>query len=54
MTDQIDPMDKYLRQMAEGKSGIFRDHSCWKCNDGEKPCVNGTVNRCDYPRARND
>ena len=34
--------------------GIFRDHRCWKCNDGEKPCAMGGTHRCDYPRARND
>lgn len=47
-------LDEYLKKSAEGKQGIFRDHSCWKCQDGKKPCVNGSPNRCDYPRARND
>lgn len=23
------------------KEGMFRDHSCWKCGDGAKPCPNG-------------
>ena len=50
----LDPMDAYLRKQAEGKTGIFRDHSCWKCRDGAKPCVNGSPSRCDYPHARND
>ena len=36
------------------KSGIFRDHSCWKCNDGERECVRGSPNRCEFPHARND
>lgn len=36
------------------RPGIFRDHNCWKCQDGKKPCVNGSPNRCDYPHARND
>jgi hypothetical protein len=38
------------------KEGIFRDHNCWKCNDGEKPCVrkDGHSHRCEYPHARND
>ena len=35
-------------------SGIFRDHSCWKCNDGAKPCAQGGAHQCDYPHARND
>lgn len=36
------------------KEGIFRDHNCWRCNDGEKPCVNGHPHQCEYPHARND
>lgn len=38
------------------KEGIFRDHRCWKCNDGEKPCVRkgGHSHLCEYPHARND
>jgi hypothetical protein len=36
------------------KEGIFRAHSCWKCQDGAKPCVQGSPNRCEYPHARND
>lgn len=50
----IDPMDKYLRDAATGKDGIFRDHSCWKCQDGKKPCVRRGSNWCEYPHARND
>lgn len=34
--------------------GIFRDHRCWKCNDGEKPCVKGNPRDCETLRARND
>jgi hypothetical protein len=52
--DKTPTLDEHLRKAAEGKSGIFRDHRCWKCNDGEKPCVEGAVNRCGYPKARND
>lgn len=36
------------------KDGIFRDHNCWRCNDGEKPCVHGHPHNCVYPHARND
>ena len=36
------------------KTGIFRSHRCWRCDDGAKPCVRGTPNLCDYSRARND
>lgn len=36
-------------------AGIFRDHSCWKCSDGQRPCVaRGGPNNCEYPHARND
>jgi hypothetical protein len=38
----------------ETKEGIFRNHSCSKCDDGEKPCAQGNPNRCEYPHARND
>ena len=33
---------------------IFRDHNCWACRDGEKPCREGNYNCCSYPHARND
>ena len=48
--------DRYLRESARGKEGIFRDHSCWKCNDGAKPCIrkDGHSHLCEYPHARND
>lgn len=42
------------RDPNPSKEGFFRYHNCWKCREGEKPCVNGTPGRCDYPRARND
>ena len=36
------------------RSGIFRDHNCWKCLDGKVPCATGNPNQCRYPHARND
>jgi hypothetical protein len=42
------------REPDPTKSGIFRDHNCWRCKDGEKPCAQGHPNRCEYPHARND
>jgi hypothetical protein len=37
------------------KHPMFRDHNCWRCNDGEKPCVNKRgPHDCEYPHARND
>ena len=35
-------------------SGMFRDHSCWKCSDGLRSCVVGNPRQCEYPHARND
>jgi hypothetical protein len=53
---------KTLDQMMEEAMGprsnplqpIFRDHNCWKCGDGERPCAEGDYGRCSYPHARND
>lgn len=36
------------------KTGIFSDHRCSWCRDGELPCRQGQPTNCDYPRARND
>lgn len=36
------------------RSSIFDSHRCWKCDDGRKPCAEGAVNLCGYPRALND
>jgi hypothetical protein len=36
------------------REGIFRYHNCWKCHDGELPCVSGNSNSCEFPHARND
>lgn len=33
---------------------IFRDHNCWACDNGKKPCREGNYNNCSYPHARND
>lgn len=33
---------------------MFREHNCWRCKDGERPCVQGGPHRCEYPHARND
>lgn len=53
--DYPDPEDDHAEMRDDpSKSGIFRSHNCWRCSDGEKPCVNGAPNRCAYPYARND
>lgn len=33
---------------------MFRDHNCWYCREGAKPCVVDNPSRCEYPHARND
>lgn len=42
------------RDPDHSRSGIFVHHNCWKCGSGQKPCVRGNPNGCDYSRARND
>jgi hypothetical protein len=46
--------DRLLREAAEYREGIFATHRCWRCNHGEKACVQFDPHRCDYPRALND
>ena len=43
-----------LRLAASGQSSFFKDHRCWKCKNGQRPCALGGHHQCDYPRARND
>ena len=44
-----------LRAQKPEPVGIFRDHRCWKCDDGRRKCVTtGGPNNCGYPHARND
>lgn len=44
-----------FRRSANERPGEPGDgHACWKCRDGELPCVRGHPHRCEYPRARND
>lgn len=35
---------------------VFEDHSCYRCDSGNKPCINGKGNErnCDTLHARND
>jgi hypothetical protein len=42
------------KRMVTPRTGMFRDHRCWRCNDGALPCVQGHPRQCEYPRARND
>jgi hypothetical protein len=38
------------------KEGIFRDHSCYRCQSGALPCIKGKGRErdCDTLHARND
>lgn len=45
----VDPRDP-----DPSRPGVFRDHNCWKCRDGQKPCVVGNPRNCENPHARND
>lgn len=49
MRASLDPRDP-----DPSRPGIFRDHNCWKCQSGAKPCVNGKPHGCEYLHARND
>jgi hypothetical protein len=42
------------RDPDPSREGVFRDHNCWKCNDGQKPCVTGNPRSCGNLHARND
>lgn len=49
--------DKIMSIMGSAdaaKTGLFVAHRCWRCKDGERPCVQGEPRRCEYPHARND
>lgn len=46
---KVDPRDP-----DPSREGIFKYHNCWRCKDGQEPCVQGHPYRCEYPRARND
>ena len=48
-TGVIDPRDPDY-----SRPGIFATHNCWKCRDGQQPCVCGDPRRCEYPHARDN
>lgn len=49
---KLEPLDS--RDPDYSRTGLFQTHNCWKCKDGERPCVNGSPSRCDNLHARND
>lgn len=50
-SDIQDPRDPRSGPVAHP---MFVNHNCWKCREGERPCVAGSPSRCEYPHARND
>ena len=38
--------------VGHGSETFWKDHSCWKCREGTKPCRDWPG--CEYPHARND
>lgn len=59
--DELRSMHEFLRAWRldprdsdHTRSGNFVLHNCWKCDDGQKPCVWGDPYGCEYPHARND
>jgi hypothetical protein len=52
---QVESMLDYLKRWQEAHRGsFFEHHRCWRCNHGEKACVQGNSHNCEYPRALND
>jgi len=49
-----DPRDPRPDHEMVGRDAIFRNHNCYRCNDGTKPCVKGNPRSCDTLHARND
>lgn len=49
-----DAFEAWFRLPTAPADGMFRDHRCWRCQDGDKPCVAGNPRRCEFPHARND
>lgn len=49
-----DPRDARPEHEMVDRHPMFRHHNCYRCKDGEKPCVRGNQSRCEYPHARND
>jgi hypothetical protein len=45
----VDPRDP-----DPSRDGIFRNHNCHRCRDGQRPCVRGSPRQCEWPHARND
>lgn len=42
------------RDPDHSRPAPFNYHNCWKCRDGQRPCVNGDAHGCEHLHARND
>lgn len=51
---EMERIQKAAQQLAAMENPIWRDHTCWKCREGQKVCPQGGSHRCGYPHARND
>lgn len=49
LAPKVDPRDP-----DPSREGVFRDHNCYRCDSGKKPCVSGNPRNCDTLYARND
>lgn len=47
-------IEGFMKRWKETHVGFFEHHRCWRCNSGEKACVEGNPRMCGYPRAVND
>jgi hypothetical protein len=55
--DRLEQIAKWLDDrdgLYSPRNSMFRDHSCYRCESGAKPCVVSNPRQCEYPRARND
>lgn len=51
---KLEPRDPdYSREGRQGRGTFFCNHNCYRCKDGELPCVTKS-GICQYPHARND
>jgi hypothetical protein len=52
------PADEFLgpdpRDPDPSRPPPFDYHNCYRCRDGEKPCVHGNPSGCEFLHARND
>ena len=46
--------ERAMAPRANPKHPMFRDHNCYRCGEGERPCAHGNYATCPNPHARND